>query len=199
MVVQSRLHEPCSAYYFASLLCVTKVSSSFVPSSHQLLTTPLDLINFVLRLLLAKTNVFDCSRHQRFVSVAFKRRVYIFLLTYRYIWWRHVWESCHVVYLDDSPEVCVCMCVLRSILLTPYSLIVFKLSLTSSTAAELAAKPRSLDKHHYNVSLWSPYGIRQTIIFSSCGSFLSIYLFFPRLISAAAHWMSTILPHMVWA
>jgi len=30
--------------------------------------------------------------------------------------------------------------------------------------------------------------------------FLSIYLlfFFPRLISAAASWMSTILPHMVW-
>ena len=29
--------------------------------------------------------------------------------------------------------------------------------------------------------------------------FLSIfYPFFPRLISAAAHWMSTILPHMVW-
>ena len=28
--------------------------------------------------------------------------------------------------------------------------------------------------------------------------FLSIFLFFPRLISAAAHWMSTILPHMVW-
>jgi len=30
--------------------------------------------------------------------------------------------------------------------------------------------------------------------------FLSIYLssFFPRLILAAAHWMSTILRHMVW-
>ena len=26
----------------------------------------------------------------------------------------------------------------------------------------------------------------------------SIFLFFPRLISAAAHWMSTILPHKVW-
>jgi len=46
------------------------------------------------------------------------------------------------------------------------------------------------------IFLWSPYGIRQTIIFSSCGFFLSS--FFPRLISAAAHWMSTILPHMVW-
>jgi len=26
----------------------------------------------------------------------------------------------------------------------------------------------------------------------------SIFLFFPRLISAAADWMSAILPHMVW-
>jgi len=26
----------------------------------------------------------------------------------------------------------------------------------------------------------------------------SIFFFFPRLISAAADWMSTILPHMVW-
>jgi len=51
--------------------------------------------------------------------------------------------------------------------------------------------------------LWSSFGIGQAIIFSSCGLFLSssiFYLlsFFPRLISAAAHWMSTILPHLVW-
>ena len=42
--------------------------------------------------------------------------------------------------------------------------------------------------------LWSPYRIGQAIIFSSCGFFLlSIFhlSFFPRLISAAAHWMST--------
>jgi len=47
--------------------------------------------------------------------------------------------------------------------------------------------------------LWSPYLIGQTIIFSSCGFYvlLSIY-HFTRLISAAAHWMSTIFPHMVW-
>jgi len=32
------------------------------------------------------------------------------------------------------------------------------------------------------------------IIFSSCGFF---FLFFPRLISAVADWMSAILPHMV--
>ena len=47
--------------------------------------------------------------------------------------------------------------------------------------------------------LWSPYGIGQTIIFSSCGFFfLLLFFFFPRLISAAADWMSAILPHMVW-
>ena len=48
--------------------------------------------------------------------------------------------------------------------------------------------------------LWSPYGIGQTIIFSCCGLFFFFFffLFFPRLISAAADWMSAILPHMVW-
>jgi len=44
--------------------------------------------------------------------------------------------------------------------------------------------------------LWSPYGIGQTIIFLPCCFFLSIF-FFPRLISAAADWISTILRHMV--
>jgi len=44
--------------------------------------------------------------------------------------------------------------------------------------------------------LWLPYVIGQTIIFSSCGFFLSS--FFPHLISAIADWMSTILAHMVW-
>ena len=43
--------------------------------------------------------------------------------------------------------------------------------------------------------LWSPYVIGQTIIFLPCDYYLS---FFPRLISAAVDWMSTILPHMVW-
>ena len=48
--------------------------------------------------------------------------------------------------------------------------------------------------------LWSPYLIGQTIIFSSCGFFfLSFsFFFFPRLFSAVAGGMSTILPHMVW-
>ena len=48
--------------------------------------------------------------------------------------------------------------------------------------------------------LWSPYRIGQTIyifmlwfVLLSSSSFL-----FPRLISAAADWMSAILPHMVW-
>jgi len=40
---------------------------------------------------------------------------------------------------------------------------------------------------------------RGAIIFLPCNFFLSIFLsFFPRLISAAAGWMSTILWHMVW-
>jgi len=42
--------------------------------------------------------------------------------------------------------------------------------------------------------LWSPYV--DHIYFHAV---ISIYLsFFPRLISAAGDWMSTILPHMVW-
>jgi len=41
--------------------------------------------------------------------------------------------------------------------------------------------------------LWSPYGIGQTIIFSSCFFFFLLFLF-PRLISAVRDWMSTILP-----
>jgi len=45
--------------------------------------------------------------------------------------------------------------------------------------------------------LWSPYGIGQTIIFSCCDLFF-LSSFFPQLISAAADWMSAILPHMVW-
>jgi len=43
---------------------------------------------------------------------------------------------------------------------------------------------------------WSPYVIGQTIIFLPCAFYLS-FLFFPRLLSAAVDWMSTILPHMV--
>jgi len=53
--------------------------------------------------------------------------------------------------------------------------------------------------------LWPPYVIGQAVKFLSCGLFfyLSIYLsirllVFPRLISAVADWMSTILLHMVW-
>ena len=43
--------------------------------------------------------------------------------------------------------------------------------------------------------LWPPCLADADIIFLSCGFFY--LLFFPRLISAAADWMSTILPHMV--
>ena len=47
--------------------------------------------------------------------------------------------------------------------------------------------------------LWSPYVIGQTIIFLPRDFYLSsFFLLFPRLISAAIDWMSTILPHMVW-
>jgi len=46
--------------------------------------------------------------------------------------------------------------------------------------------------HSFYCLLWLPYGIGQTIIFSSCG------FFFPRLISAITDWMCAILPHMVW-
>jgi len=45
--------------------------------------------------------------------------------------------------------------------------------------------------------LWPPTG--QAIIFCSCGFYLLLVSsFFPRLISAVADWMSTILPHMMW-
>ena len=53
----------------------------------------------------------------------------------------------------------------------------------------------------FSCCLWSPYGIGRPYIFSCCGLFfflLSFFLFFPRLISAAADWMSAILPHVVW-
>ena len=48
-------------------------------------------------------------------------------------------------------------------------------------------------------SLWPPYVIGGPLYFCPVVSFLlSIFLFFPRLISAAADWMSTILLHMAW-
>ena len=50
-----------------------------------------------------------------------------------------------------------------------------------------------------NGLLLPPYGIGQAIISSSCGFFfLSSFFFFPRLFSAVADWMSTMLPLMVW-
>ena len=38
--------------------------------------------------------------------------------------------------------------------------------------------------------LWPPIGIGHAIIFLPCGFYLSIFFFFPRLISAVADWMS---------
>jgi len=61
--------------------------------------------------------------------------------------------------------------------------------------AELYAHTRSAHSGNSR-SLWSPYVIGQTIIFLPCDFCLSFL--FPRLISAAVDWMSTILPHMVW-
>ena len=43
--------------------------------------------------------------------------------------------------------------------------------------------------------LWPPYRIEQAIIFSSRGFFFFLVFFIPRLISAVADWMSTILRH----
>ena len=45
--------------------------------------------------------------------------------------------------------------------------------------------------------LWSPIAIGQTIIFLPCDFYLLSFSI-PRLISAAADWMSTILLHMAW-
>jgi len=46
--------------------------------------------------------------------------------------------------------------------------------------------------------LWLPDVIGQAIIFLPCGFFYLSSIFFPRLISAVAEWMSTILLHLVW-
>ena len=46
--------------------------------------------------------------------------------------------------------------------------------------------------------LWPPCVADADIIFLPCGFFFPSSFFFPRLISAVAHWMSAILPHMVW-
>jgi len=52
--------------------------------------------------------------------------------------------------------------------------------------------------HYFHPVLWSPYVIGRPYIFSCCGLFFLLLLFFPRLISAAGDWMFTILWHMVW-
>ena len=67
-------------------------------------------------------------------------------------------------------------------------------SMTSVTIGSMVF-PSILPVH---VFLWPPYVIVQAIIFLPCGFFLLSSVFFLRLISAAADWMSTILRHMVW-
>jgi len=68
------------------------------------------------------------------------------------------------------------------------------------TSKTFAAVQAAAALFYLPIFLWSPYVIGQIIIFSSCDFFLLLLLsfFFPRLISAAVDWMSTILPHMVW-
>jgi len=89
-------------------------------------------------------------------------------------------DNSTAVLLDQPPG---CRCVYYSKVLRPY-IIVFSLNHSSQHLVK-------------TVSLWSPYVIGHTIIFSSC-FFLSSSFFLPRLISAAGDWMFTILRHVVW-
>jgi len=71
-------------------------------------------------------------------------------------------------------------------------------------SADLSAMSTVCDGNNWSPSLthcesnylWSPYVIGQTIIFLPCYFYL-LSFFIPRLFSAAADWMSTILAHMV--
>jgi len=78
---------------------------------------------------------------------------------------------------------------------------------TSSLARLLADKPLLIGRgsqmkfrHHSmsGVELWPPYVIGGHYIFCPVVSFFFLSSFFPRIISAAAGWMSTILWQMVW-
>ena len=68
---------------------------------------------------------------------------------------------------------------------------------TASSTPTTAAALSMFVSGNIHSSLWSPYVIGKTIIFSSCFFFL-LLLSFPRLISVVGDWMSAILPHMVW-
>ena len=61
---------------------------------------------------------------------------------------------------------------------------------------------RENSKNHFGFEslLWPPYVIGGPLYFCPVISIFlsSIYLFFPRLISAFTDWMFTILWHMVW-
>jgi len=56
-------------------------------------------------------------------------------------------------------------------------------------------KQPSLDHQSF---LWPPFVADADIISLSCFFFLLYFSFFPRLISAVADWMFTLLLHMVW-
>jgi len=49
------------------------------------------------------------------------------------------------------------------------------------------------------MQLWL-YQLTMAALWNRAGHYISslYFVFFPRLISAVADWMSTILPHMVW-
>jgi len=62
-------------------------------------------------------------------------------------------------------------------------------------------KEREGQRRKFQHLSWSPYVIGGPLYFCPVVSFyllLLLLLFFPRLISAATHWMSTILLHMAW-
>jgi len=54
-----------------------------------------------------------------------------------------------------------------------------------SVCGKMATKNILLELLMFFMVDWSPYGIGQNIIFSSC----RLFFFFPRLISAVTHWM----------
>ena len=53
-------------------------------------------------------------------------------------------------------------------------------------------------KLYHLTLLWPPYEVGRPLYFCPVVSFFPSSSFFPRLISAVADWMTTILPHMVW-
>jgi len=69
------------------------------------------------------------------------------------------------------------------------------MKLEKRVTVKIAADDHDACRSYAVLRALSNYG--RAIIFSPCGFFL-LSSFFPRLISAAADWMFTILRHMVW-